>query len=169
MFKYSWVWNKINRASNHLNAKRQPLRITEDVCVFYEGPAAYYPIMVPRDKPVRASNGNRSKGTESQIYGAQEHIAVVEYTEKYPTNLINIQAEDARRGLHPSQKPVALMEYLIKTYTLPGQCVLDFAMGSGTTGVACKNTGRRFIGIELDPSYFEIAQKRIAASRLIVS
>ncbi len=159
--KYCWVWDKINRVSGHLNAKKQPMRIVEDIAVFYQNQPTYSPQMV-QGKPYTA----KSKGAKSSCYGAQtDGVTTVNDGNYYPRNLISIPADE--RGtvgrIHPTQKPVALMEYLIKTYTNPGDTVLDNCMGSGTTGVACMNTGRNFIGIEKDVEhgYFAIAEKRI--------
>lgn len=157
-FKYCWTWDKVNRVSGHLNAKKQPMRIVEDVVVFYQNQPIYLPQMV-KGKPYTA----KSKGAKSSCYGAQtDEVVTVNDGNYYPRNLISIPADE--RGtvgrIHPTQKPVALMEYLIRTYTNEGETVLDNTMGSGTTGVACINTGRKFIGIERDPEYFKIAQSR---------
>lgn len=163
-FRYTWVWDKVNRPTGHLNAKRQPLRQSEDVVVFYDAQPTYHPQMV-QGAPYRATGSKRSSN-----YGEQVRTATVCADGlRYPRNLLAIPADE--RGsvgrLHPTQKPVALLEYLIRTYTDPGDTVLDNAMGSGSTGVACANTGRRFIGIERDPAYFAVAQRRIAdADRL---
>jgi DNA modification methylase len=159
MFKYCWTWDKVNRVSGHLNAKKkQPMRIVEDVVVFYGDQPSYTPQMV-QGKPYVA----KSKGAKSSCYGAQtDGVTTLNDGNYYPRNLLSIPADE--RGtvgrIHPTQKPVALMEYLIKTYTNEGETVLDNTMGSGTTGVACINTGRSFIGIERDPKYFKIAQGR---------
>lgn len=155
-FKYTWVWDKA-LSSGFLNAKKQPLRQTEDVVVFGKG-KTYNPIMEVRGKP--RNKGGRGKSRMSDNYGKYGD-AFSFNNEYYPTNLLRI-SNAARKGKqHPTQKPVALMEYLIKTYTNEGDTVMDNCMGSGTTGVACMNTGRRFIGIELDAGYFQIAQGRI--------
>ena len=146
-FKYDWIWQK--RPVNFLNAKKQPLRKTERISVFYGG--TYNPQGL---KPCNKVN-KRSNSTETN--GKHGLSNVAKFT-NYPTDVLEFIGE---RGLHPTQKPVALMEYLIKTYTSEGETVLDFAMGSGTTMVACKNTGRRGIGIELDDKYFAIAEQRI--------
>lgn len=151
-FKYSWIWRK-SKPTGHLNAKKQPMRNTEDVTVFYRHQCLYSPQGV-RDTDVMVSRTNRgnygecSKTTRQTVTG-------------YPTTLLEFATEN---GTHPTQKPVALMEYLIRTYTNEGDTVLDNTMGSGTTGVACANTGRKFIGIEMDAGYFEIAQKRIVGA-----
>jgi site-specific DNA-methyltransferase (adenine-specific) len=146
-YRYDWVWQK--RPVNFLNAKKQPLRKTERISVF--GGGTYHPqglIYKPRVN-------KRSNSTETNGLHGKENIA--EYT-NYPTDVLEFIGE---RGLHPTQKPVALMEYLIKTYTDEGETVLDFTMGSGTTGVACLNLNRNFVGIELDEKYFRIAADRI--------
>jgi site-specific DNA-methyltransferase (adenine-specific) len=163
MFRHQWVWDK-RFAANYAQAKYAPQKIHEDVLVFSLKKAKYYPIMTLRDKPIK-------KGTNkgSAIYGGSKGLDCQSYkgkvyTHKYPETIVEFNVRDGR-GLHPTQKPVALMEYLIKTYTNEGETVLDFTMGSGTTGVACVNTNRSFIGIELDEGYFEIASKRIADAK----
>lgn len=148
-FKYCWYWLK--RPVNFLNVKHQPLRNVEDVVVFNS--ATYF----PQNLIAKTRINKRSNSTESVGIHGKENVS--EFT-NYPRQTIEIM--DGERGLHPTQKPVALMEYLIKTYTNEGDTVLDNTMGSGTTGVACMNTGRKFIGIERDDKYFEIAKKRIA-------
>jgi site-specific DNA-methyltransferase (adenine-specific) len=157
-FRYCWVWDK-QVGRGHLVAKKRPMARHEDVCVFYGKPPTYFPQMIKREKPVRGKEGKRTliMGGESSGYEA-----VYEY--KYPQTIISVPSESNASKLHPTQKPIALMEYLIKTYTREGDIVLDFAMGSGTTGVACKRLGRRFIGIELDADYFHIAKERIEAT-----
>lgn len=160
-FKYTWTWDKVNKFGGHLNAKKQPLRVVEDVCVYYQDQPTYVPQMT-KGKPYTAT----SKGAKTANYGSQKDgVVTVNDGNFYPKNLIAIPGDE--RGsvgrIHPTQKPVALMEYLIKTYTLPGDMVLDNCMGSGTTGVACMNLGRQFTGIEKDTEhgYFGIAKKRI--------
>jgi site-specific DNA-methyltransferase (adenine-specific) len=168
-FAHEWVWNK-RFAANFVQAKRQPLKDHENVLVFGMGgrQPTYFPQMVERDKPIK-KGGNKPtaaipiRQTEAAIaFGAEGK----EYAEKHPTTAASLQFSSRDgRGLHPTQKPVALMEYLVNTYTNEGEVVLDFTMGSGTTGVACMNTGRRFIGIERDENYFAIAEKRIMAAK----
>jgi len=159
LYKYDWVWNKVNRWSGHLNAKKQPLRFTESILVFCNGQPPYNPQMI---------QGNAykaiSKGGKSANYGKQkDEITTVSNGTQYPRNLLSIPADE--RGtvgrIHPTQKPVALFEYLIKTYTLPGEMVLDNCIGSGTTAIAAINTGRRWCGMEKDPEIFAKAQARI--------
>ena len=168
MFKHCWVWDKVN-SSNFFAAKFQPLNHTEDLVVFSFGgtnngcknPMVYIP------QGLLASNIIKTNNKVGGLIG-KEHGAVYEkdkyYTQTtthYPKKIITFKRE--MNTVHPTQKPVALMEYLIKTYTQEGETVLDFTMGSGTTGVACKNLNRNFIGIEKDETYFKIAQDRIAA------
>jgi len=156
MFKYCWVWDKHIPRGMQI-AKFRPMQKHEDVLVFGQGKTAYFPIMTKRDKPVKVKNYGKSKSSPLAHNDGEYRV----YTHKGPDSII-VGCWEANKGkVHPTQKPVTLMEYLIKTYTNEGETVLDFAMGSGTTGVACINTGRKFIGIELDSDYFEMAQKRI--------
>ena len=155
-FKYSWVWDK-GQGTGFLNAKRQPLRSSEDLCVFYYRQPTYNPQMRTGFKPYVCKQG----ATKSQNYGAQSGATTVSDGKRYPLNVLEFKRDKAKA--HPTQKPVPLMEYLIKTYTNEGDTVLDFTMGSGSTGVACLNTSRNFIGIELDPEYFAVASSRIEA------
>ena len=156
MFKYCWVWNK-KKGGSPLLSKIQPIRITEDVVVFGKGKVNYYPIMTDRDKPrKRGKNTGKVSETTGNVF-TEDKV----YTQWYPKSILEISNANQEKKAHPTQKPVALMEYLIKTYTNEGETVLDFAMGSGTTGVACRNLSRDFIGIEKDKKYFEIAQERI--------
>lgn len=153
-YKYDWKWNK-KQGGNPLNAKIQPLKIHEDIIVFNKH--LYYPIMETRGKERKKGGLNKQPEQTGKVD--------LEYTtynnEYYPKSIIEISSENRRKTVHPTQKPVAIMEYLVKTYTNEGDVVLDFTMGSGTTGVACKNLNRGFIGIELDEKYFEIAKERI--------
>jgi len=159
-FRYCWVWDK-QVGRGHLVAKKRPMARHEDVCVFYGKPPTYTPQMTKREKPIRGKEGKRTSimGGESNGYEA-----VYEY--KYPQTIISVPSEGNAHKLHPTQKPVALMEYLIRTYTKEGDTVMDFTMGSGTTGVACKRLGRNFVGIELDPEYFKIASRRISEAAI---
>lgn len=152
MFKYCWVWAKGNSTGFQL-AKKRPLKKHEDIVVFSKKQTTYNPQgLLPYGKANRRGNtGDNWSEMKSDKY-------VQDWT-NYPTS---IQFFKKDKGPHPTQKPVALMEYLIKTYTNEGETVLDFTMGSGTTGVACVNTNRSFIGIELDKNYFDIASARIA-------
>ena len=161
--RYSWVWKK-SRATGHLNAKKMPMKNIEDILVFYENLPTYNPQGVVEcdiERHNSRSNSMRGKTTEptSTITGGIEFKAYKQTLTNYPRQIIEVASEG--KTVHPTQKPVELLEYLIKTYTLENETVLDFTMGSGSTGVACVNTNRNFIGIEMDDNYFEIAKKRI--------
>ena len=157
MFKYCWVWEKA-QATGHLNAWRQPMRNTEDIIVFYSKQAVYKPEIV--DKKIEDIRPISKRTKVSDCYGSHRlDVRKCPKDKTMPKTIIKFN--NAQGTFHPTQKPVALMEYLIKTYTNEGETVLDFTMGSGTTGVACTNTNRDFIGIELDESYFNIAKDRI--------
>jgi len=157
-YKYDWVWKK-TKPSGHLNAKKQPMRKTEAVSVFYKKQCIYNPQgliegVFNNNRPSRAKKTNGD-----YVHGKEREIGLSKFT-NYPNNILEFPNPN-NKTVHPTQKPVALMEYLIKTYTNEGEAVLDFTMGSGTTGVACKNLNRNFIGIELDKKYFKIATNRI--------
>ena len=159
-FKYCWQWDK-KIPSGMSYARFRPMQQTEDICVFTCNgeKTAYNAQMILRDKPIKGGGMSKGETTNNQNLKALKKT----YTHKNPTTLI--QFDKIRKGsVHPTQKPVALMEYLIKTYTNENETVLDFTMGSGSTGVACKNLNRKFIGIELDEGYFKIAQDRISAT-----
>jgi len=161
MFRYAWVWEK-SQAVGHLNAYKMPMRNTEDVCVFYQKQCAYNPEITQKDPANIRPRSTRTKTTE--CYGNHRlDVHKLPPDKSMPKTILRFN--NAQKTVHPTQKPVALMEYLIKTYTNEGETVLDFTMGSGTTGVACANTNRNFIGIERDEKYFEIAQKRIAEAQ----
>ena len=155
MLKYEWIWRKDN-GTGFLNAKKMPLKIHENILVFYKKPPTYNPQMRTGFKPYKCSQGRHSSN-----YGAYEkgHISQSEKGERYPIDILEFQRD--KEKLHPTQKPVALLQYLIKTYTNEGELILDNCMGSGSTGVACKELNRRFIGIELEEKYFDIAKERI--------
>ena len=157
MFKYCWVWNK-RRPSNPMLAKKQCLKVHEDVCVFYGTFGTYNPqgVFETDGKP----RGGVNPSSTELGFGKSIKAPYKQTRSGYPKSILEF-GTDNTKNVHPTQKPVALMEYLIKTYTNEGDTVLDFTMGSGTTGVAAKNLGRSFIGIELDPTYFQIAKERI--------
>jgi DNA modification methylase len=159
MFKYCWVWEK-EQGTGFANAKKMPLKSHEDVVVFYANPPKYSPQgLVPCSRIRRHSENDVGRALGAN--GLHGKTFMQEFS-NYPKSVIRFSRD--RNKDHPTQKPVALMEYLIKTYTNEGETVLDFTMGSGTTGVACSNTGRKFIGIELDLNYFNIALERIEAA-----
>ena len=167
MFKYNWVWEK-SRPGGFVSAKLKPLKATEDICVFSFGTTAncapnnmcYYPQgLVPSGKSWKRPK--KYEGSEGVNYSRPSHELErkLEYT-NYPRNIIKFNNPN-KEVLHPTQKPVELLEYLIKTYTLEGETVLDATMGSGSTGVACVSTNRNFIGIEKELKYFDVASKII--------
>lgn len=165
-FKYRIDWDK-QVPSGMGYAKYRPMQQTEDIAVFTKNGSktVYYPQMIKREKPIKSGGNTIQAGVYSRfkcIGEGREYKKIYEY--KNPTTLISFPK--VRNGVvHPTQKPVALLEYLIKTYTNEGETVLDFTMGSGSTGVACKNLNRKFIGIEKDEKYFEIAKERINENR----
>ena len=151
-YKYDWVWNK-KAFSNQMMAKKQPLRIVENIIIFNSK------IYKPQNlKKINKITKQGSKITDNIGGGIREKQYLQEYT-NYPRNILEFSKD--RPSEHPTQKPVALLEYLIKTYTNENDTVLDFTMGSGSTGVACNNTNRNFIGIESNKDYFDIADKII--------
>jgi DNA modification methylase len=159
MFRYSLVWDKVNKNTGFANANKMPMRRHEDVVVFYNKLPTY-------NKQMRVGEPYKSK-----VSGAGEYMGangltngrnVVNDGTRNPCSIIAIKGDNKKEcGMHPTQKPIELMEYFVKTYTNEGETVLDFTMGSGTTGVACINTSRKFIGIEMDKKYFAIASERI--------
>lgn len=155
--RYEWIWEKTH-ATGHLNAKKMPMKAHENVLVFYDRQPTYNPIKTtghPRKTAVK-------RGDKTEVYGRQTFDALpYDSTERYPRTVLTFASDKQRSKLHSTQKPVALCEYLIRTYSNPDDVVLDNVMGSGTTGVACLNTGRRFIGMESDPGHFAVAAARI--------
>lgn len=153
LFKYEWIWQK-QQGTGYLNAKKMPLKAHENILVFYKKLPLYNPQMRTGFKPYTCKRG---KGSDNY----HEHISVVTVSngERYPIDILEFAYD--KQKLHPTQKPVALLEYLIKTYTNEGATVLDNCMGSGSTCVACINTNRNYIGFELNENYFNIAKERI--------
>lgn len=163
-FKYCWYWVK-ERGTGFTFAKSQPLRKVEEVCVFSKGKSTYVPQMVKLDKPYKhalpvVKSDSAGSGSLSSVLNSGERI-YKEYTHSYPTNVLNFARDDNRKGVHPTQKPVALFEYLIKTYSQEGDTVLDCFAGSFTTTIAAMNTNRRYICIEKDPTYYQVGLDRI--------
>lgn len=159
-FKYDWIWKK-DKATNHLNAKIQPMRQTEILSVFYSGGTKYNPqYITKKQKNIRPPTNNRKN---SALYGKmnKESSRSVPIEIGYPINLLEFNSDALSKRAHPNQKPIPLLEYMIKTYTVESDKVLDFTMGSGSTGVACKNLNRDFIGIEKDEIYFKVATDRV--------
>jgi site-specific DNA-methyltransferase (adenine-specific) len=151
MFRYEWIWEK-EQGTNFLDARRKPYKVHENICVFGCGLPVYNPICTPGNS---YTNG---KHRGSEVYSGFNDKQELKVHGRFPRS---IQRFNREVGLHPTQKPIALYKYLIRTYTNEGDTVLDFTMGSGTTGVAAINTGRHFVGIEKDANYFEIATRRI--------
>ena len=156
-YKYDWIWNKKN-ISNPLIAKYQPLRQHEIITIFYNKSCNYYPIKTNLD-----IQRNWKQYNPTNLHGKVNVGSLGKTTGKYPKSILEF-SNAVRKKLHPTQKPIDLLEYLIKTYTNQNDTILDFTMGSGSTGVACKNLNRNFIGIELDKNYFEIAKNRIEST-----
>ncbi len=152
MFKYEWVWQK-ECGTGFLYAKKQPLRNNESILVFYKIQPTYNPQFTKGD-PYWCK-----QGTASDCYNNMQGGVTINHGKRYPVTIQKFRRDKGK--FHPTQKPELLMEYLISTYTNPSDTVLDFTMGSGTTGVACKKLSRRFVGIELQREYFEIAKRRI--------
>ena len=151
--RYEWIWMK-EQGTGHLNANKMPLKSHENILVFYKKLPVYNPQM--RGDEVRVVK--RLTNSTSSNYGEYDYIPLSTYTGRYPIDIIQFDKDRSR--IHPTQKPVSLLEYLIETYTNHKDLVLDFTMGSGSVGVACQNTNRNFIGIELEEKYYNIAKKR---------
>jgi site-specific DNA-methyltransferase (adenine-specific) len=156
MFKYEWIWEK-SHPTGLFSAKYQPMKYHENICVFAKGKTKYNPQMWKGEK----NHSRKTKEHNTSHYGKTTFTEDKLNGMKYPKSIQYFIKDSNVNKLHPTQKPVALFEYLIKTYTNEGDLVLDNCMGSGTTGVACKNLNRNFIGIEIDPTYFKIAEQRI--------
>ena len=159
MFRYEWIWQK-TKCTGFMNAKKMPMKSHENICVFYKKLPTYNPQGIQTGVQIKTG---RSRKGNSRNYGKTgcgnpEYIQTIT---GYPKDIICFSNPSNKGHLHSNQKPVALLEYLIKTYTNEGEVVLDNCMGSGSTGVACINTNRKFIGIELDEKYFEIACERV--------
>jgi site-specific DNA-methyltransferase (adenine-specific) len=168
-YKYDWIWDKVI-SSGFLNAKLMPLKKHEIISVFInKGKTTYNPQKHERSLSSNMNGhlkriGKSYGGAKENVYGSIADVKLIDVDEKYklPDSILTISKGNNRiKKAHPTQKPIELMEYLIKTYTNENETVLDFTMGSGTTGVACKNLNRKFIGIEMDDKYFEIAKNRI--------
>lgn len=156
-FKYDWIWEK-SKATGFLNSKKQPLRAHEVISVFYSKPPTYNPQMV---EGVSYNKGVRKEQTDNDVYGSFKQVEVKSDGFRFPRSVQYFKTAELEGGFHKTQKPVALLEYLIKTYTNENEVVLDFTAGSFSTGVACVNTNRKFLGIEMDEKYFEIGVNRI--------
>lgn len=162
MWKYNLIWEKTT-VTGFLNAKKMPLRCHEDICVFYNKPPKYNPQKTTGHVRKVSKAEHKVNCVNSTDYG--EHgLTTYDSTERYPKSVLKFATDKQKSALHPTQKPVALLEYLIKTYSKEEDVVLDNCMGSGSAGVAAKNLHRRFIRIELDEKYFNIAENRIMSA-----
>lgn len=161
MLRYEWIWEK-TQATGHLNANKMPMKAHENILVFYKHLPIYNPQKTNGHEPIHSYTKYISTQNNTEIYGRMnKEISGGGATDRYPRSIITFSSDKQICHLHPTQKPTNLLEYLIKTYTNENDWVLDNCMGSGSTGVACVNTNRNFIGIELDKKYFEIAKERI--------
>lgn len=166
-FKYSWVWDK-KLPTGHLNAKRMPMKRHEDILIFCSGTPLYNPQLVKRQEGRRIKKGTgKIQGLDDSAYGVRKDSSG-EYDFRQPTSILEISNADRTNRLHPTQKPVALFEYLIKTYTDEGDLVLDNCAGSFTTAIACENLNRNWICIEKETRYCDIGRKRIKKNRSII-
>lgn len=162
MWRYNLVWRKGNRTTGFLNANRMPLRNHEDICVFYKSLPTYNPQMW-KGRPNHTRTVNRSVDN-NRCYGTHKITPILITENKYPVSVVNFEPEH-KDFFHPTQKPVALLEWLVRTYTNEGDLVLDNCIGSGTTAIACIKEKRHFIGYEIKKEYFDIAQQRIKAEQ----
>lgn len=161
IYKYDWIWEKTS-ATGHLNANRQPLRAYENILVFYKKQPTYNPQKTQGHTTTHSYTKYIETQNNTELYNkCSKEIVGGGNTDRFPRNIINFASDKQRSKLHPTQKPVALLEYLIKTYTNEGDVVLDSCMGSGSTAVACINTKRKFIGCEIEESYYNIAINRV--------
>lgn len=160
--KYEWIWEK-TVATGHLNAKKMPMKAHENILVFYKKLPTYNPQKTTGHSPVNSYN--KKTNQDGDCYGKTRGVSGGGNTDRYPRSVLVFASDTQKLKLHPVQKPLALMEYLVRTYSNPGDTVLDFCMGSGTTGVAAKKTRRNFIGIELNQEYFDVACNRIQGFR----
>lgn len=159
MYKYDWVWDKV-KGTGFLNAKKQPMRNHEVISVFYKKQCYYNPQKTKGHTRKVSSAKSKENSIQTDVYNAHG-LTSYDSTERYPRSIQVFSTDVQKSALHPNQKPVNLLEYLINTYSKENETVLDFTMGSGSTGVACVKTGRKFIGIEKDEIYYSIAQERI--------
>ena len=158
MFKYDWIWDKV-KGTGFLNAKKQPMRNHEIISVFYKRQCKYYPQMTENHE--RKTSLKKRNHPQTKVYGKMDKVTYYDSTVRYPRSIQVFSTDTQISSIHPTQKPVALCEYLIKTYTDAGDLVLDNCAGSCSTGIACHDSGRRFIGFEKDKWIFERANKRL--------
>lgn len=161
ILRYEWIWEK-TQATGHLNANKMPMKAHENILVFYKHLPIYNPQKTNGHEPIHSYTKYISTQNNTEIYGRMnKEISGGGETDRFPRSVITFSSDKQTCYLHPTQKPVALLEYLIKTYSNENDIILDNCMGSGSTGVACVNINRNFIGIELDTNYFNIAKERI--------
>lgn len=167
MWRYNLIWEKTT-PTGFLNANRMPLRIHEDICVFYKKPPIYHP-QKTYGHVRKVSSAEHKRGSKSTTnYGNYKNCSY-DSTERYPTSVLKFKTDKQKSSLHPTQKPVDLLSFLIKSYSNPGDLILDSCMGSGSTGVAAVQSNRDFIGIEKDESYFKIAQDRLLKAQASIT
>jgi len=159
LFRYEWIIEKTS-ATGHLNAKRMPLKAHENVLIFYKKLPIYNP-QITHNHPRKVSTAEHKRNSKMSTNYHEHKLTTYDSTDRYPRDVLKFKWDKQKSRLHPTQKPVSACEYFIKTYTNENQTVLDNCMGSGTTGIACLNLNRNFIGIELDKTYFDIAKQRI--------
>lgn len=161
MLKYEWIWEK-TQATGHLNAKKMPMKAHENILVFYKKLPTYNPQKTTGHKPINSYTKYISTQNKTDLYGkVNKEIVGGGDTDRFPRSVQIFKSDKQKVALHPTQKPIDLLQYLIKTYTNENELILDNCMGSGSTGVACLNTNRKFIGIEKDDKYFDIAAERM--------
>ena len=160
MYKYDWIWDKV-KGTGFLNAKKQPLRNHEVICVFYKSQCTYNPQMTSGQRKV----SYRRKGLQTDVYGQADEDYIYDSAARYPRSIQVFSADTQKCSLHPTQKPIALLEYLIRTYTNDYDIVLDNCMGSGSTCIAAQNTNRKYTGIESEESIFNTAKDRIKMNK----
>lgn len=159
-YRYDWIWEK-TQGTGHLNASRMPLRCHENISVFYRKTPTYNPIKTNGHKRKVSTAEHKRNTNTGEIYGKCDNFRDYDSTERYPRSVITFSSDKQKEHFHPTQKPVSLCQYLIKTYSNEGDLILDNTMGSGTTGVACIKENRQFIGIEKEISFFNIAKERL--------
>ena len=160
MLKYEWIWEK-TQATGHLNAKKMPMKAHENVLVFYSKPPTYNPQKTTgHTRKVSTAHHKRNSNT-GEIYGKSDNFSDYDSTERYPRSVLIFPSDKQKNNLHSTQKPLALMEYFIKTYSNEGDIILDNTAGSGTTGLAAKNLNRNYIMIEKDGEIFQICKNRV--------
>jgi len=161
LLKYEWIWEK-TQATGHLNAKKMPMKAHENILVFYKKSPTYNPQKTNGHKPINSYTKYIKTQNNTEIYGEMKReISGGGETDRYPRSVITFASDKQKSCLHPTQKPLALIEYMIRTYTNEGDLILDNTCGSGTTGLGAKNLGRNFIMMEQDPEYYETACKRV--------